>query len=326
MPTINIDDPRIKQFVAAVLGALIILLGALGWAVIDNPDSPPTTTTTTVTVPETTTLPPPETTTLPPTPTTLEAAPTTTPSSIGRGPRAPFNITRVVVGDLKTTADGQVIADTEVRGRLIVQHNNVTVRRSRIWGDGNKAGQSDGTRGSGFFGIQVIGKTGFLVEDSDIGKAPGSGMTLDVGIQLGANKVDNSVLHNVSDGIQVSSGFSVTDTIIDNLWAANSTAHIDGIQTWGGSAAPNTVENNLIDCTDESPLNLLPNASLFFSRNGGTYGPTSIKGNVFLGGGYLLRIEVGVGPYTLSGNTYTITRADKRWGTSSIQVPGVTQN
>lgn len=214
-------------------------------------------------------------------------------------------------GDFTTSSTSQVVEELDIRGRLIILHNNVTVRKCRLWGDG-------GLTGNGIFAVfrdWTANATGLLIEDCDIGKSGPN--THDVGVVLGPNTIRRCHIHNCSDAIQANGGATIQRNYITGLRAKDGQAHLDGVQMFSGSGRT-LIEDNWIDCKQNAPYSIGANGAVFFQ---GSFGNIDVWGNVLLGSGYLLRIETGAnGVNQILNNRFQLTQ-EPRFGPWSLEVP-----
>jgi hypothetical protein len=258
---------------------------------------PPTTTTpwTTTTRPATTvptTTTRPTTTTVPRSTTTVTWPPTTGPNPVppdsnGNSAGFPSAATTGVPagrvlkpsGSITVTAEGTVIDGLDVSGCIDVAASNVVIRNTRV-------------RFTGGCGNEVVRlrsgpwATNLLVQDSELDgqRRP------DCGESVGFSdytliRVD---MHSCTDGPRVSGGAAIVirDSFIHDLSNLPGD-HGDGIQCYGGKG-PMTIVHNTIHGGTNAAFMTADHCS----------GPLLLDRNLFIGGGYSLRLYDNVATVT----------------------------
>lgn len=149
-------------------------------------------------------------------------------------------------GELRTTANNQVIQNLNHSGYILVMHNNVTIQDCVITG-----GAGD---------IFSIGPNGVAVTGTKILRCKivgGFGLEcIDIELMT-TTEVGFCDLSNVENGIVVSgSGVNIHDNYIHGLSRGNPTAdaaaHFDGIQGFPGPYTSWTINHNTIQSRDTS--------------------------------------------------------------------------
>jgi Domain of unknown function (DUF4082) len=227
----------------------------------------------------TTTTAPPATTT-PPT-TTAPAPAAAWPGPSNTGVPAGTSL-RAVSGDVTLTTDGQVLDAADVSGKVYVQANNVTIKRSRIQ-QGIQIRDWDGYRG-------------LVVSDTELGPQTGSGG--DDGIAFSSYTCQRCNIHNFSDGGKVNGSVVIQDSWIHDLWQ-DPGDHNDGLQNYAGSGDV-TLRHNTID---GHPGNVSDygNAAVFSADF--PSGTVTIDGNLLSGGQFTLQV-LDNATYVVTGNHF----------------------
>lgn len=238
---------------------------------------------------------PPATTTVPPvspSPTVTTPAPTTAPPAATGWPNA--STTGVPAGTTLTaysgpttiSVAGTVISDKLITSCLRVTAPNVSILRSKIACEPGR----DGTA--------VIGdSTGLIMTDVEVDGNPLNKPPSTCGIAIGYDHYTllRVHVHGCSDGLRAGGVVSVTDSLVDGLWASDGD-HADGIQAYQG-AGDMTFRHNTVDgrtqnrCCETAPI---------FIADGYT-GTVTVEDNWFAGGGYSLRFHEN-GRYVVTGN------------------------
>jgi hypothetical protein len=163
------------------------------------------------------------------------------------GPRVPIS-TLSASEAVVSEADGQVIEQLDVRSRVKVVHDDVTVRDVRITFDVKRTGsyalevdtKKDGTCPTGVVleHIEIVGDTDGLPDNAKAvyGACP---FTL-----------RNSNIHDVGSGVRITNGARIEGNYIHaNHWIPGSGSHRSGVGLNGGS--DNVIIGNSIDCEGE---------------------------------------------------------------------------
>ncbi|UQA57191.1 right-handed parallel beta-helix repeat-containing protein [Polyangium aurulentum] len=195
----------------------------------------------------------------------------------------------VIENDLHTEMDGQVFDAVELRGRLYVDHKNITIRRSLLIGDEYYAVYATETA-SGLTIEDCEIYSGVLSPDNTTVRRShthaGPGMTRNDGYQFGASHV------------------LLEDNLFDGL-APTPDAHVDGIQDMGGTDI--VFRHNWVDPSVPPANDGAVNAAIFVSPEGGApSADVTVECNMLLGGGswYPLRIYNTTGSVVVRGNRF----------------------
>jgi hypothetical protein len=252
-----------RQALQQICGILVNQGVATGCVTTSTTLPPTTSPTTSTTQPPTTSSS--TSTTLPPTTTTAPA--TGQPTCTGAGLSNPGALV-VSTGTVTITTNGAVVENREIRGRLLINANNVTVRNVWVWSSGTSTIQTSSS-GAVFDHVEV-GKQGTPNERGIA--AYGSGIT-----------IRNSYIHDVEDGIKMGSGGTYTGNRIQLLDSPASSPHSDAIQADGGQS--NVVITG--NCLDSRTFGGgLGNAALQIDTSLGGISNFRIEGNALNGGNY----------------------------------------
>ncbi len=208
----------------------------------------------------------------PPPPVTCHAWPTAATSGIPAGTPA---LTVMADASYHTTADGQVLDAVELRGRLYVDHRDVTIRRSRLVGDVYYAVYS------------TAGGTGLTIEDSEIV----GGVLLGDGFTGRRNHLHAPAGGAKDDGwIFAASHVLLEYNLIDGL-AGDAGAHLDGVQVMAGTDI--AVVNNWIEAVSPPIAGGGVNAAVFFAPDFGEISDVRVDCNMLIeaDGYYPLRLD-----------------------------------
>lgn len=204
-------------------------------------------------------------------------------------------------GDFTTSSNGQVIQDLEITGSVIVQHNDVILRRCWIhnWSIFGVYAE---------FGAFTVGHP-LIIEDCLI-EAPTSGS--------GATSVTNSNfiarrcrIRDAENGFDVGANVTIQDCFIYPLYNAAGDPHADGIQTQSGGAASDiTIRHNTIFCRGSDGVSEVDGTSCIICAIGTTsFTNITIDNNFMAGGAFSL-----YGPQSTTGTNVRIT--DNHFGTN----------
>lgn len=181
-------------------------------------------------------------------------------------------------GDLTTTSNGQVIDGRLITGEVVIAHDNVTIKNSRIKGPI----------------INRNGKKDLKVQDSDIGpdSCPGSSNGGTRLISGDDYTVLRSRLHNNGADVVSLGGTSngsgeilIQDSIIDRT-CYYPDDHLDTIQLYDpGSIAKVTIVHNKIDVRPSNNSGK-GNAAIFWADNPGSGSRLTVYNNFMAGGNY----------------------------------------
>ncbi|MBU4215395.1 MAG: right-handed parallel beta-helix repeat-containing protein [Actinobacteria bacterium] len=196
-----------------------------------------------------------------------------------------------------TTANA-VLDSLDISGTVVIDAPGVTIRNSRIQGDG-------------VYGVQVVSGS-VTITDSEIAgfenAITGSGWT--------ARRVN---IHSVTgDGVKVGSDVTLDASWIHDLDPAPG-AHADGVQMQGG-VTNLVLTGNTIDVGSDA------NSAIFLAPDLGpsSAGPVTVNGNWLDGGGYaLFCVDGASGRYFVDHISITNNRfgSESRYGPVRINVP-----
>lgn len=217
----------------------------------------------------------------------------------------PSGTTLTPSGPLTVSTNGATIDALDISGDLVIDANDVTVKRCRV-------------RGSAYYVIKVMeGRTGVSIQDVEVDGLGASGMDGSAGI-LGGDQVIRANIYGVENGILPFSGATITGCYIHDL-AAPGEPHFDGIQSDGGGT------NILIDkCTIDmsglgqtSPINV--------NNYWGTTDGFVVQYCILRGGGYTLTIDGDFQTQPMTNITVTGNRLESgQWGYVLSRNAGVT--
>ena len=219
----------------------------------------------------------------------------------------PAGTTLTPTGGMTITKDNTVIDAKDISGPVYVEAKNVTIKRSKIHGNG-----------SDDYGVHV--RSGSLViEDSEIyGFANGIGFN-----NWAALRVN---IHGMTDdGAKLGNNVTLQDSWIHDM-TPGAGAHADGAQMQNG-VRNLVVRHNTIDMVNGRQLG---NAALFIAPDLGpsTSGPVLITDNWLNGGNYTLYcVDGNNGQYFVNNITITNNRFGRQsnYGPSTVNVP-ITQS
>ncbi|OYX43299.1 hypothetical protein B7Y94_01990 [Candidatus Saccharibacteria bacterium 32-49-12] len=217
-------------------------------------------------------------------------------SDCNTGPRYPC--TSTFVGNFATSSDGQVIEGLCVNGELRVNHDNVTIRDSKILS-------------GGLYGLD-IGRdsptcpTNTLIEYVEIDKSPAADSIPWGSYQRcpGGQVYDHVKIHNVGRGMMIYGNVTVKNSYIYSHLTAEG-AHRSGISTHGGDNF--NITNNTIICVNtgcSSAVNMYSD-----------YAPVTdylLQGNLVAGGSICVR---GGQTHTYPNDTHDIRILNNRFST-----------
>jgi hypothetical protein len=220
---------------------------------------------------------------------------------------------RTTVASLKITKAGTTIENYLVQGDIVVQAKNVTIRKTRVYGNVNN-----------FLGDQIYGP--LVMENVELVNPPGQEFTTNGEAAIGvANytcrrcKIMNRI-EGFRAGGNSSSGAGpilIEDSFVQLAvppgLCASEDPHGDGIQGYGGP--PVTIRHNTID----QRLDDCPTAPIFIPDGQGNNGG-AVDDNLLAGGGYALRL--GGGPFTsVTGNK--IVEGTAAYGPADVSCGGI---
>lgn len=203
----------------------------------------------------------------------------------------------IVNGDLTVTQAGAIIDAKDVRGKIYVRANNVTIKRTKATG-----------------GIQIrsdLGNTGLVIEDTEMGPSSGSGG--DDGISFDNYTCVRCNIHNFSDGGKLNGNVTIVDSYIHDLYQ-KSGDHNDGLQNYAGSGNV-TIKHSTIS---GAPTNVsdVGNAAIFMADY--PTGTMTIDGCLLSGGQYTLQ-ALDNAKYVIINNRFV--RGSYNYGTHRVSNP-----
>jgi len=176
------------------------------------------------------------------------------------------------------STSNQVIDGCTYTGDVTVTGKNVTIQKSRIYGQ-----------------VWTSGSGSYTLLDSDIG--PPSGCNSQTALGFGDYTARRVFIHNFGDGVRVSgSNITFEDSFI--LLCSNPGDHSDGVQGYQGGTNV-TIRHNTIDQRPAKDVT----SPIFFADNSEA---ATVTNNLLMGGGYTLRIHDDFtpdhGPWVITGN------------------------
>lgn len=185
----------------------------------------------------------------------------------------PAGISLTTVADLSTTSNGQVIDAMLVLGELVINHDNVTVKNSRVKGR-----------------VVYNDHRGLVLQDADLG--PDSCPTSSNGgyrLLAGGDYtlIRTHLHHNAADLLALGGGGTITiqDSLFNNTcyYAGD---HLDAIQLYDPGAVTNvTVAHSRIDARTVNVVGF-GNAAIFWADSPGAGSRLTMYQNLFAGGNY----------------------------------------
>jgi hypothetical protein len=171
-------------------------------------------------------------------------------------------------GPLRLTEDGAVIERLDVRGNVVVDADDVTVRASRI------------TTGATHAVRLMPGRTGLVLQDVEIAGEPGC----EVGVVFEHYTAERVDVHGCADGMRAGTSTRISGSRIRGL-RQQPDSHNDGIQVAGGTGV--VIEGNVI--TNDAGQT----ACVFIKADAGPVRGVIVRGNHLDGGSYALYVRAG---------------------------------
>jgi hypothetical protein len=169
-------------------------------------------------------------------------------------------------GTYYATADNETVRDLEIRGNIVVEASNVTMRNVRLVSD------------VPWHALRVMeGATGFTLEDSEI---DGAGRSVN-GIYGFGTFLRNDI-HGVDNGINVIAPSTIRDNHIHDF-RTSADGHYDGIEINGGHDIE-IVHNLIVNGHEQTSAIMMNNEFSGLSR-------ITIENNRLLGGGYTIYLD-----------------------------------
>lgn len=190
----------------------------------------------------------------------------------------PAGTTLTSSGTITVTKNGAIIENKDIRGQVMVQANNVTIRKSRI------------TSGD-YYPIRYDNPyRGLVVEDSEIASTGTDGTAA---MSFGYYTARRLNVHGAADGFKADNSATIEDSYIHDL-AITAESHNDGVQTTGGSNV--TLRHSTCILKEGG------NACIQF---GSADSGWLITDNLFSGGGWTLNGGQGQTYMTVTNNRFT---------------------
>ncbi|XYI00089.1 right-handed parallel beta-helix repeat-containing protein [Sorangium sp. So ce1128] len=194
----------------------------------------------------------------------------------------------IIEGDIHTEQDGQVFDAVELRGRLYLDHKDITIKRSRLIGDQ-------------YYAVYATDSaSGLTIEDSEVT----GGVGFPDHTTVRRTHAHSGFGHDRDDGfIFAASHVLIEDCLIDGL-AGSDGAHVDGIQSMGGSDI--VFRHNWVDPTSPPIADGGVNAAIFVTPDKVPSSDVTVECNMMLGGEswYPLRLYSTSGQVVVRGNRF----------------------
>lgn len=175
----------------------------------------------------------------------------------------PTGTTLTPSGSITVNTDGAIIEDLDINGQIVVNANNVTIRRVRL------------TSGD-FYPIAYNGPTGLLVEDCEI---IATSYNVTAGISFANYTARRVFVTGSADGFKANENVLIEDCYVDGLGIGPDT-HNDGVQATGGSNV--TIRHNTFKLGDEPGVSAVIQLGNEWSSNSDWL----IEDNLIDGGGW----------------------------------------
>lgn len=176
------------------------------------------------------------------------------------------SLLQLFTGSYHVTEDNVVISNLEVRGDVLIEARNVTMKNVRV------------VSGTPWHALRVLDDaTGFNLQDSEI---DGGGHAVN-GIHGFGTFLRNNI-HDVENGINVTGPSEIRDNFVHDLRGA-STAHFDGVEINGGHDI-RIVGNTIVNDHDQTSAVMLDNYFTGLSN-------IAIDSNYLSGGGYTVYLD-----------------------------------
>lgn len=193
--------------------------------------------------------------------------------------------------------DGAIIEGKDITGKMVINADNVTIRRCRL---------TSATNGS----VLDVNGSGFVIEDSRLRSVGNVGSI----VGSAAKTIRRCFLTGGNDNIGCRTGTFVYDSVLTGCYRATGT-HNDCIQSTGGNGMV------ISGCTIIGPYKQSTSAILFKTDNAAITNAT-IAGNYLSGGSYTLFTRQHTYPVTdltVTNNTFEVDSSNN--GTWSNTVP-----
>jgi hypothetical protein len=172
-------------------------------------------------------------------------------------------------GSVTVTTNGAVIENLDIKGQIIINANNVTVRNVRVTSNGEK-----------YLITIATGRSGIVIEDAELN---GRRITTH-GIVGGGYTARRVNMYAVGDGFRAGSNTLIEDSWVHDLGhdgAHEASPHFDAVQSIGGTNI--TIRNNRL----EGPWRGQTSAILMMPYTG-LLGDVLIENNKLSGGTFTL--------------------------------------
>jgi hypothetical protein len=176
-------------------------------------------------------------------------------------------------GSMTVTTNGAVIENLEIRGRLVIEASNVTVRNTWIYAGGT-AWTVHVKSGSARF------------ENVEIGHPSHRGSAGIGGNNITAIGVD---IHHVEDGIKLGSSSVYSGVRVHDLASPSSSPHSDAVQVEGGSTN-STVKNSVLSSLGSGSIG---NSAVIVKSDFGQPKNITFANNYMNGGNYTIFVRDG---------------------------------
>lgn len=195
-------------------------------------------------------------------------------------------------GTYYATADNATVRDLEIRGNIVVEASNVTMRNVRLVSD------------VPWHALRVMdGAKGFTLEDSEI---DGAGKSVN-GVYGFGTFLRNDI-HGVDNGINVIAPSTIRDNYIHDF-RTSTDGHYDGIEINGGHDIE-IVHNHIVNEHDQT-------SAIMMNNEFGGLANITIANNRLLGGGYTIYLDGRKGGGAVDDASIRITGNEiggGRWG------------
>lgn len=181
----------------------------------------------------------------------------------GTNTGVPSGATLTNSGSITVNTNGAIIQNLNITGQIVINANNVTIRRVRI------------TSGD-YYPIDYSGHTGLTVEDSEI---LGTSSSVTAGLSFSDYTAKRVIVTGCADGFKANENVLIEDCYVYGL-AVGQDTHNDGVQTTGGSNV--TVRHSTFKLGDDTGVS----AVFQFGNEWGTNTNWRIENCLIDGGGW----------------------------------------
>lgn len=180
------------------------------------------------------------------------------PNSSNTG--VPAGVSLTSSGSITTSTNGQIIDSRDIAGTVTINHNNVTVSRSRIRGSGwQTVLVKPGVTGTQFLDCEIDGKNAGEIN--------------------GSLSMSRCNVHNIN-GIVPGNYGVYSDNWIHDIYGANSSDHTECFRLQGGQTG-NVISHNTLDMTNSTG----GTAVVFINAYWGNITNNKFDSNMMIGGG-----------------------------------------